>query len=84
MEFKELTWGCQNFMQVVEVLPPDEEAIIIANVYDQGKGSEVPRPAKGVAWGEIARHRRVIIARDMNAHSKMWNPKSICNRNHNF
>jgi len=83
-ELKELTRGCQNYAQVVEVVPPGGEAIIIANVYDQGDRSEAIRPAQRAVWGEIARHRRVIIAADMNAHSKMWNPRSTCNRNHIF
>jgi len=69
---------------VVEVFPPGGEAIIIANVYDQGEGSEAIRPAQGAAWTEIARHRRVIVAGDMNTHSKMWNPMATGNKNHAF
>ena len=44
-------------MQVVEVVPPDGEAIIVANVYDQHEGSEVNRPAQHTAWTETTRHR---------------------------
>ena len=40
--------------------------------------------AQGAAWGEIAKHRRLVIAGDMNAHSKTWNPKAAYNRNHVF
>jgi len=83
-ELKNLTRGIGNYVQVVEVFPPSREAIIIANVYDQGEGSEAIRPAQGAAWTEIARHRRVIVAGDMNAHSKMWNPMATRNRNHAF
>jgi hypothetical protein len=39
-ELKELTRGCGNHVQVVEVVPPGGEAIIIANVYDQHNRSE--------------------------------------------
>jgi len=84
MELKELTRECGNHVQVVEVTPAGGEAIIIANVYDQHDGSEVNRPAQRAAWTEIARHVRVIIAGDMNAHSKVWNLMTTRNRNHIF
>jgi endonuclease/exonuclease/phosphatase (EEP) superfamily protein YafD len=83
-ELKELTWGCQNYTQVVEVVPPGGEGIVIANVYDRHQGSETNRPAQRVAWGEIAKYRRVIIAGDMNAHSRMWIPRATYNKNHIF
>jgi hypothetical protein len=83
-ELKELARECGNHIQVVEVVPPGGEPIIITNVYDQYEGSETNRPAQRAAWGEITRHRRVIIAGDMNAHSKMWNPRAVRNRNHIF
>jgi hypothetical protein len=83
-ELKELIRECGNHTQVVEVVPPGGEAIVIANIYDQDEASEAIRPAEYAAWGEIASHRRVIIAGDMNAQSKMWNPRSTSNRNHTF
>jgi len=83
-ELKNLTRGSGNYVQVVDVFPPGGEAIIIANVYDQGEGSVAIRPVQGAAWTEIARHRRVIVAGDTNAHSKMWNPMVTRNRNHAF
>jgi len=83
-ELKELARECRNHVQVVEVVPLGGEAIVVANVYDQHQGSEVNRPAQRAAWTEIARHRRVIVAGDMNAHSKMWNPMMTCKRNHIF
>ena len=73
-----------NHVQVVEVVPQGKDAIIIANVYDQGVGSEAVRPAQQAAWSKITRHRRVIIAGDMNAHSKRWNPRATRPRNHTF
>jgi len=73
-----------NHVQVVEVVPRGKDAIIIANVYDQGVGSEAVRPAQQAAWSKITRHRRVIIAGDMNAHSKRWNPRATRPRNHTF
>ena len=54
---KELARECRNHVQVVEVVPPDGEAIIVANVYDQHEGSEVNRPAQHTAWTETTRHR---------------------------
>jgi len=83
-ELKELTEQCGNHVQVVEVVPPGGEAIIIANVYDRHEGREGNRPVQRAAWTKIARHRRVIVAGDMNAHSKMWNPMATRNRNHIF
>jgi len=84
MELRELTSLCENHVQVVEVALPGGKAIIIANVYDQHDGSEANRPAQRAAWREIARHGRVIVAGDMNAHSKVWNPLTRRNRNHTF
>jgi len=84
MELKELTRECRNHVQVVEVVVTGGEAIIIANVYDQKEGSETERPAQRAKWGEIAKHCRVIIVGHMNAHSKVWNPKTTRNRNHTF
>ena len=76
-ELKMVTQECRNHVQVVEVVPPGGDAIVIANVYDRHEGrDEANRPAQRAAWGEIAQHRRVIVAGDMNAHSKMWNPKA--------
>jgi len=54
-------------------------------VYDRHEGrNEANRPAQRAAWGEIAKHWRVIVARDMNAHCKMWNPKATYSKNHTF
>jgi len=83
-ELKDLVRASGNHVQVVEVVPPGGDAIIIANVYNQRVGSEAVRPAQQAAWREIARHRRVTIAGDMNAHSKMWNPRATRSRNHTF
>jgi len=58
-------------VQVVEVTLPGGDTIVIANTDDQHEGSETNRPAQHAAWTETARHRRVIIASDMNAHSKV-------------
>jgi len=55
-ELKELARECWNHVQVVEVVPPGGEAIIVTNVYDQHEGSEANRPAQRAAWTEIARH----------------------------
>ena len=84
MELKNLTRGCRNHVQVIEVVPLGGDAIIITNVYDQREHKQRNRPAQNVAWGEIAKHQKVIIAGDMNAHSKVWNPKATYNRNHTF
>jgi len=81
-ELKALVKDCDNHVQVVEVAPPGGDTIIIANVYDQR--TDTGRAAQRAAWGEIAKHRRVIIAGDMNAHSRMWNPKVTYNKNHTF
>jgi len=64
--------------------PSGRDAIVIANTYDQHEGSEANRVAQRMAWTDIVRHRRVIIASDMNAHSKVWNPRATRNRNHTF
>ena len=81
---KELARECANHVQVVEVVLPGGDTIIIANVYDQHDGSEASRLAQCAAWGEITKQRKVIIAGDMNAHSKTWNPRATRNRNHIF
>jgi len=84
-ELKTLTRECRNHVQVVEVVPPGGDTIIIASVYDRHEGrNEANRPAQHAAWGEIVKHRRVIVAGDMNAHSKMWNPKATYSKNHTF
>jgi len=83
-EVKDLARESGNHVQVVEVTLPGGDAIVIANTYDQHEGSEANRPAQRAAWTEIARHQRVIIAGDMNAHSKVWNPRATRNRNHAF
>jgi len=45
-----LTQECQNHVQVVEVVPPGGDTIIIANVYDRHKGrNEANRPAQHAA-----------------------------------
>jgi len=78
-EIKELIRECGNHVQVVEVVIPGGETIVIANVYDQWFANEcLVQKAK---WGEIAWQKRVIIAGDMNAHSEMWNPRAIRCRN---
>jgi len=84
MELKNLAAGTANHIQVVEVTTPSCEAIIIAIVYDRHAGNENNQPAQLTAWGEIAQHKRVIVARDMNAHSKMWNPSTTRPRNNTF
>ena len=81
-EIKELTRECGNYVQVVEVVIPGGETIVIANVYDQWYASE--RPAQKAKWGEIAQQKRVIIAGDVNAHSEMWNPRVNRRRNAAF
>ena len=83
-ELKNLAARTANHVQVVEVSPPGGGAAIIANVYDRHAGSEKDRPAQRAAWGEIARHRRVVVAGDMNAHSKLWNPRTTRPRNNVF
>ena len=83
-ELKNLASGTANHVQVVEVTPPSGEAIIIANVYDRHAGSKNNRPAQRAAWGEIAWHKRVIVAGDINACSKMWNPRTTRPRNNAF
>ena len=55
---------------------PGMDPVIIANVYDRHTTSERVRPAQRVAWGELAHHWRVVIAGDINAHSKVWNPRT--------
>jgi len=66
-ELKTLTQECWNHVQVVEVVPLGGDTIIIANVYDRQEGrNEANRPAQRAAWGEIAKHRRVIVTGDMN------------------
>jgi len=83
-ELKELTWECENYVQVVEVVPPGGNAIVITNVYDQHDGSEGNRPAQRTRWGKITKQRRVIIAGDMKGHSKLWNPRATRKRNNIF
>jgi len=83
-ELKDLARESGNHVQVVEVTLLGGDAIVIANTYDQHEGSETNRPAQRAAWTEIARHRRVIIAGDMNTHSKVWNPRATRSRNHTF
>jgi len=83
-ELRNLTTECTNHVQVVEVRMPGGEVVVIANVYDRHSGSERNRPAQRARWGEIARHRKVVIAGDMNAHSKMWNPRTTRPRNNGF
>jgi len=83
-ELKDLARESKNHVQVVEVTLPGGDAIVIANTYDQQKGSEANRPVQLAAWTEIASHQRVIIAGDMNAHSKMWNPRATRSRHHTF
>ena len=61
-ELKELTRECRNYAQVVEVVAPGGDAIVITNIYDQHDGSEGNRPAQRAWWGEITKQRRVIIA----------------------
>jgi len=72
---------CENHAPAVEVVPPGGEVVIIVNVYDRHTSSESVRPAQRAAWGELARHRRVIVAGDMNAHSKVWNRRTTRPRN---
>jgi len=83
-ELKNLVKGCRNYVQVIEVVPPGRDAIIIANVYDQEDRTKKSRRAQDSVWGEIIKYRRVIIAGDMNTHIKMWNPKAMYSRNHAF
>jgi len=45
-ELKEMAQECGNYMQVVEVVPPGGDAIVIANVYDQHEGSQSKRPVQ--------------------------------------
>jgi len=83
-ELRDLTTECANHVQAVEVTMIGGEAVVIANVYDRHSGAERNRPAQRTRWGEIASHRRVVIAGDMNAHSRMWNPRVTRSRNHVF
>jgi len=75
-ELKDLAGESGNHVQVLEVTHLGGDAIVNANTYDQHERSEANRLAQRAAWTEIARHRRVIIASDMNAHSKVWNPRA--------
>jgi len=83
-ELRNLTTECTNHVQVVEVRMPAGEVVVIANLYDRHSGSERNRPAQRARWGEISTHRKVVIAGDMNAHSKMWNPRTTRPRNNGF
>ena len=78
-ELKDLTRGCANYAQALEVKPPGEPSIVIVNVYDRGSVGQ--RPAQAVQWDNVMRYSRVIVAGDMNAHSLMWNPKAGSRRN---
>jgi hypothetical protein len=81
-ERKEGTEGCGNYLQVLEVKSGQREVTLV-NVYD-GK-REGQRPAQRGDWGKImGGAKKVIVAGDMNAHSKMWNPKTKKRRNATF
>lgn len=84
MELKELATKCGNHVQVVEVVPPGGEAIIIAKMYGHHVGSKANRPAQRTAGGKIAKQCRAIIAGDINAYSRMWNPRVTYNQNRTF
>jgi hypothetical protein len=68
-ELKEMTRGCGNYVQVIEVMAAGRPTIMIANVYNQWRDGG--RPVQRANWGAIAKSARVIIAGDMNAHSEM-------------
>jgi len=71
-ELREETKECGNYVQLLEVVRAGQEAVTIANVYDQKYRGE--RPAQKADWERILRKGRVVIAGDMNAHGSLWNP----------
>ena len=81
-ELKDLTRGCANYAQALEVKPPGGASIIIVNIYDRGNNGG--RPAQAVQWNNVMKHNRLIVAGDMNAHSQVWNPKARARRNATF
>ena len=83
-KLKDLAREYEKYVQVMEVVSTGAGATVIANVYDRHEGSKANRPSQRAAWGEMAKHRRVIIAGDMNAHSKMWDPQATYSRNYIF
>jgi endonuclease/exonuclease/phosphatase family metal-dependent hydrolase len=81
-ERKEDTEGCGNYIQVLEVTKGKRNVMVI-NVYD-GK-QERERPAQRADWKKILRRsKNVVVAGDMNAHSKTWNPRAEKWRNATF
>ena len=83
-ELKHLTRKCENHVQVVEVSAPGQNMVLVANVYNRHRGGEGNCPAQKALWGEIAKAERVVIAGDMNAHSKLWNDRTTGARNNVF
>lgn len=81
-ELKGGTQECENHVQVLEVVKGCQEPVTLVNVYDQKRGSE--RPAQKAEWGTILAGSRVVVAGDMNAHSKMWNPQARGRKNATF
>ena len=59
--------------------------IIIVIVYDCGRhGGSGEQLALRAIWEAIARHKQVVIAGDLNAHSQMWNVRVTSRRNSPF
>jgi hypothetical protein len=82
-ELKDMTRESGNNVQVLEVTPPGGLPLTIVNVYDRHE-ADGQRPAQKANWSAIAKSARVVIAGDMNAHSKMWNPKVTRRQNATF
>jgi len=76
MERRDLTRECANYVQTLEVHAPGAPPTVIINVYDQTRISDGVWPVNRANWDVIMAYGRLIIAGDMNAHSRLWNARA--------
>jgi endonuclease/exonuclease/phosphatase family metal-dependent hydrolase len=74
-ERTDLSKGGNDDVIVTDVRRRGEKVTRIVNIYDQKDTQSRERPARKLRWQRIIRQGCTVLAGDLNAHSKRWDPR---------
>jgi hypothetical protein len=74
-EWTDLSRGANEDDIATDVRRRGESITRIVNVYDQKNTHSGERPAQKLNWQRVIRQGGTVLAGDLNAHSKRWDPR---------